>query len=125
MTTSNLKIKKEGYFKPNVTCINTVKIMTKGVVVTNIDRGPTVSPSSICTIEKAMAPRRPPYAIMNCSCMLIFLTRSLFASHVSRNTPTQDLSNSWLQSSDCDILTYGTRWSTKCVAGLHRNILTA
>jgi hypothetical protein len=41
---------------------------------------------------------------MNCSCMLIFFTRSLFASHVSRNTPVQDLINSWLQCSECDLL---------------------
>jgi hypothetical protein len=71
----------------HITWMKTVKIMTIRVVVTNIGRDPTMSSSSISTIEKAIAPRNPPYAMMNCSCMLIFFTRSLFVSQVNRNTP--------------------------------------
>ena len=54
-------------FKNLLTWKNTVNITTAKVVVTNICLGGTIEESIISTKENPTAPRKPPYAVMNCS----------------------------------------------------------
>ena len=71
--------------------MNTVKRMMKRVVVMKMR---TVTSSiweslSITTSEKPTAPRRPPYAMMNCSFLPILRRRRKLASQQSRYTPVR------------------------------------
>ena len=54
-------------FKNLLTWKNTVNITTAKVVVTNICLGGTIEESIISTKENPTAPRKPPYAVINCS----------------------------------------------------------
>ena len=65
---------------------------TAKVVVTNICFGGTISALIISTNENPTAPLKPPYAVMNCSCRLIFLTRFRFTIHVKTYTPEKQSS---------------------------------
>ena len=64
-----------GHPVAKLTWMKIVNITITKVVLTKILLGSTWSSLIISTSENPTAPRRPPYAMMNCSCKLIFLTR--------------------------------------------------
>lgn len=75
---------------PLLTCTNTVKNITVIIAVRNIFL------LGLCNKypkEKAMAPRKPPYAIMNWSLGVNFTMRNLLINQVKPRTPRKETEN--------------------------------